>query len=224
MFMRLPKRGFNNKWRTEYAVVYVSQLERFEAGSVVDLAVLGKAGLVKKLKDANKDREDKYQPYPVGGREMPRVVKKFNRKTGAFTVGELVMARQTIQRELRGTCVKIVNTYVKDFPQLKPAKVVYITRPWEEARASAIKTFEHRDPDFLIPPSKEKYDAGNEWFINYWKMKAATEVIVVDYHEILADPVATCDRLLRFGFPIKVDLAAMVIDPKWHRFVKGENC
>jgi len=99
-----------------------------------------------------------------------------------------------------------------------------MTRPWEEARASCLKTFKHRDPDYLVSPDKAKFDAGNEWFINYWEMKAETEVIVVDYYDILANPVTVCNRLLRFGFPINVDLAAVVIDPQWHRFVKGENC
>ena len=34
---RLPKRGFNNIFRTEYAVVNLSSLEeRFESGAVVD--------------------------------------------------------------------------------------------------------------------------------------------------------------------------------------------
>ena len=182
--------------------------------------------LVEKLKKANENREDNkgYQPYPVGGREMPREIKWHNIHTGEFKVGELSMPRQTIKRELRGTCVKIVNTYVKDFPELKPAKVVYMTRCWEEARASAKSTFKNRDPDFLVTPDKGKFDAGNDWFLNYWNMKADTEVVVVDYSDILADPVAACDRLLRFGFPIRVDLAAVVIDPKWYRHVKGENC
>ena len=38
---RLPKlRGFNNKWRKEYAVVNVGKLKKFDAGSTVDLPAL----------------------------------------------------------------------------------------------------------------------------------------------------------------------------------------
>ena len=51
---RLPKRGFTNIFRKEYAIVHVKDLNRFEAGSVVDLASLRSAGLVKKVLDGVK--------------------------------------------------------------------------------------------------------------------------------------------------------------------------
>ncbi|RLA86135.1 MAG: 50S ribosomal protein L15 [Deltaproteobacteria bacterium] len=44
---RLPKRGFHNPFRKEYAIVNVRDLNRFPAGSVVDEEVLREAGLVK---------------------------------------------------------------------------------------------------------------------------------------------------------------------------------
>ena len=45
---RTPKRGFNNKFRIEYAIVNISQLEeRFEAGTAVKLEDLYTTGLVK---------------------------------------------------------------------------------------------------------------------------------------------------------------------------------
>jgi large subunit ribosomal protein L15 len=44
---RLPKFGFNSPNRKEYAVVNLSELERFPAGTVVDEAALRKMGLVK---------------------------------------------------------------------------------------------------------------------------------------------------------------------------------
>jgi len=44
---RLPKRGFTNIFKKEYAVVNLSDLERFDAGSTVDEGTLRKAGLVK---------------------------------------------------------------------------------------------------------------------------------------------------------------------------------
>ena len=49
LFKRLPKRGFSNINRVEYAVVNVSDLNVFEAGSVVDVAALKAKGLVKKV-------------------------------------------------------------------------------------------------------------------------------------------------------------------------------
>ncbi|MBW1731685.1 MAG: 50S ribosomal protein L15 [Deltaproteobacteria bacterium] len=51
---RLPKRGFTNIFRTEYATVNVKDLERFEANATVDVATLKEAGLIKKLKDGVK--------------------------------------------------------------------------------------------------------------------------------------------------------------------------
>jgi large subunit ribosomal protein L15 len=45
MQRRLPKRGFNNFSRVEYQVVNLRDLERFDAGSVVDPAALKARGL-----------------------------------------------------------------------------------------------------------------------------------------------------------------------------------
>jgi len=54
MQRRLPKRGFTNIFRKEYAIIHVKDLNRFDAGSVVDLAALLAAGLVKKVRDGVK--------------------------------------------------------------------------------------------------------------------------------------------------------------------------
>jgi len=51
---RLPKRGFTPLDKKVYALVNLRDLELFEAGSVVDLEALGKAGLVKALLDGVK--------------------------------------------------------------------------------------------------------------------------------------------------------------------------
>ena len=45
---RLPKRGFTNIFKTEYALVNIKELERFDAGSKLDMEVLKDAGIVKK--------------------------------------------------------------------------------------------------------------------------------------------------------------------------------
>jgi large subunit ribosomal protein L15 len=51
---RLPKRGFTNPFRKEYAVVNVKDLNRFDAGTVVDVEALRAAGLVNKVLDGVK--------------------------------------------------------------------------------------------------------------------------------------------------------------------------
>ena len=53
--MRIPKRGFNNIFATEFATVNVSDLEaRFENGAVIDDAALIESGLLKKTLDGVK--------------------------------------------------------------------------------------------------------------------------------------------------------------------------
>ena len=48
LWRRLPKRGFKNVNRVEYAVVNVGDLNRFDDGAVVNSALLKEAGLVGK--------------------------------------------------------------------------------------------------------------------------------------------------------------------------------
>jgi len=45
---RLPKRGFKNPFRTQWAEINLDQLTRFEAGTVIDPDALVQAGLIKK--------------------------------------------------------------------------------------------------------------------------------------------------------------------------------
>lgn len=54
LYRRLPKVGFTNIFRKEYAVVNLSDLERFENGTVVTPELLKEAGLVKAMKSGVK--------------------------------------------------------------------------------------------------------------------------------------------------------------------------
>ena len=51
---RLPKRGFRNAFKKNYALVSLRDLSRFPAGSSVELETLGKSGLVRNAKDGVK--------------------------------------------------------------------------------------------------------------------------------------------------------------------------
>ena len=51
---RIPKRGFVNIFATNYAIINIAQLNKFEDGAVVDTAALKAAGLVKDSKDGVK--------------------------------------------------------------------------------------------------------------------------------------------------------------------------
>lgn len=51
---RVPKRGFNNIFAKKYAIVNVSDLNRFEDGTTVDAIALKEAGLINKTFDGVK--------------------------------------------------------------------------------------------------------------------------------------------------------------------------
>ncbi|MGW8186187.1 MAG: 50S ribosomal protein L15 [Desulfobacterales bacterium] len=51
---RLPKRGFTNIFKKTFAVINIRDLAKMESGSVVDEAVLVRAGLVKGRRDGVK--------------------------------------------------------------------------------------------------------------------------------------------------------------------------
>ena len=55
LYRRLPKRGFSNaKFKTTYAVINVSDLNKFEDGTVVTPALLKESGLLKNQLDGVK--------------------------------------------------------------------------------------------------------------------------------------------------------------------------
>ena len=54
LYRRLPKRGFTNIFGTEYTVLNVSDLARFEAGTEVTPELLAELGMVKQVKDGIK--------------------------------------------------------------------------------------------------------------------------------------------------------------------------
>ena len=51
---RIPKRGFTNKFRTEYVAINVSRLEIFEDGMVVSPVELIEYGIIKNVQDGVK--------------------------------------------------------------------------------------------------------------------------------------------------------------------------
>ena len=74
LFRRLSKRGFNNyEFRTVYSTVNVSDLNRFEDGTIVDTKLLKEVGLIKKELDGVK---------VLGSGEL---TKKLTVKANAFT-------------------------------------------------------------------------------------------------------------------------------------------
>ena len=54
LYRKLPKRGFKNRFASEYTTVNISALNRFEDGAVIDQDMLIKAGLARKAADGLK--------------------------------------------------------------------------------------------------------------------------------------------------------------------------
>ena len=54
LIRRLPKRGFTNKFRTEYVAINVDRLEIFEDGMTVGPVELIQYGIIKKIEDGVK--------------------------------------------------------------------------------------------------------------------------------------------------------------------------
>ena len=54
LYRKLPKRGFKNRFAVNYAIVNVSDLNRFEDGAVVDMEALLAAKIVRKALDGVK--------------------------------------------------------------------------------------------------------------------------------------------------------------------------
>ena len=73
MTMRLPKRGFTNNFRTEYAAINVDRLEIFEDGQEVTPVTLIEAGIIKNVQDGIKI---------MGGGEL---TKKLTLRASKFT-------------------------------------------------------------------------------------------------------------------------------------------
>lgn len=54
LYRRIPKRGFTNHFAVEYAVINLSDLEKYEDGTTVTPEMLLKDGTIRKVKDGVK--------------------------------------------------------------------------------------------------------------------------------------------------------------------------
>jgi len=54
LYRRIPKRGFTNIWKTEYTILNIDDLNKFETGTTVTPELLAELGIVKQVKDGIK--------------------------------------------------------------------------------------------------------------------------------------------------------------------------
>lgn len=71
---RIPKRGFNNIYKKEYSIVNVSDLEKFENGTVVTAELLLETGVLSKV-----------EPYGLKVLGNGKLTKKLEVKANKFT-------------------------------------------------------------------------------------------------------------------------------------------
>lgn len=62
---RLPKRGFANIFKKEYTLINISNLNRFEPETLLDIEALKNAGMVKSLKEEVKLLGDGEISHPI---------------------------------------------------------------------------------------------------------------------------------------------------------------
>jgi large subunit ribosomal protein L15 len=81
---RLPKRGFRNIFKKQYAVVNVGDLTEFAANSSLDVAALSQAGLVGKVMDGVKllGKGEISQPLVVKVQKASRAAREKIEKAG----------------------------------------------------------------------------------------------------------------------------------------------
>ncbi|MBM4054065.1 MAG: 50S ribosomal protein L15 [Planctomycetes bacterium] len=49
LFRRLPKRGFNNRFKKDYSIVNLKDIAHFDSGATVTIGMLKESGIVKKI-------------------------------------------------------------------------------------------------------------------------------------------------------------------------------
>ncbi|MEB2309731.1 MAG: 50S ribosomal protein L15 [Candidatus Brocadiaceae bacterium] len=78
LFRRLPKRGFNNPFKKNYAIVNIKDISHFDKGTTVNAEKLKDAGIIKKILDGIKvlgDGEIK-NPLTVIAHKFSKVAKE----------------------------------------------------------------------------------------------------------------------------------------------------
>ncbi len=89
IYRRLPKRGFKNRFRTEFEIVNVADLAKFEAGAVVDAAALEEKGLIRSAKSLVKilgDGEITLALTVKADKASKSAIEKIEKAGGSFSV------------------------------------------------------------------------------------------------------------------------------------------
>ena len=89
MTRRIPKRGFKNPFRKEYAIINITDLEMFKGMEKVGIEDIMKAGLFKKMKDGIKLLSVGEIDFPIKisvHKASQKAIEKIEAKGGAVEV------------------------------------------------------------------------------------------------------------------------------------------
>ena len=85
---RLPKRGFYNPFRKEYAIVNLEILAKFESGAKIDPEILKEKGIIHNLKDGVKI---------LGSGELPHAIHVRTHKISKSALDKIQKAGGTVE-------------------------------------------------------------------------------------------------------------------------------
>jgi len=88
LYRRLPKRGFHNPFRKEYAIVNLENLASFQAGEKVDPDILKEKGIINNLKDGVKI---------LGSGELPHAIHVRTHKISKSALDKIQKAGGTVE-------------------------------------------------------------------------------------------------------------------------------
>ena len=120
-----------------------------------------------------------------------------------------------------GKAVKVVSALLHYLPPPYTYKIIFMQRPMQEVLASQTVMLERRgeqggkaDDKTLGTVFTQHLDRTERWLA----MQKHMTVLLVHYHETIADPEETATRVAQFlALPLAVDAMACAVDPRLHR-------
>lgn len=184
------------KWRSPQPVYVVGGFYR--SGTTMMMQALEAGGL-------KADRAPKGDPlrdlYELDMRQKSYGWYSETDETDDLPIGERFPAQH------RGHVIKALIGSAK-YMDIQPAgtKVVFMLRDPREIRESSGKFFGH--PYRIADIERAIRDE-----LNRWRMRSDTELIEMNYTDVLANPELAFSILKQCGWPINVKKAARVVDP-----------
>jgi len=129
--------------------------------------------------------------------------------------------------EARGKAIKIVVPLLAGLPQELASRVILSERDLDEVLDSQERMLVHRNRPLATTPERRRM-LKDEYTRTLGRVKAmlsarpATQLLVVEHSDVIADPLSTAERINQFlGGGLDVAKMAAAIDPALHRIRSG---